>query len=67
MGEFYVIRLIALINNNIYWIFLKNSKYIYKRIIDNFVGLDTPNSKIMPYALNIVSNRNSKKTLVHTI
>ena len=64
MGEFYVIRLIALINNNIYWIFLKNSKYIYKRIIDNSVGLDTPN---MPYVRHIVYNMNSKKTLVHTI
>ena len=67
MGEFYVIRLLALINNNIYWIFLKNNEYTYKRIMNNFVGLDTPNSKIMPYVLNIVCNMNSKKTLVLTI
>jgi len=35
--------------------------------MNNFVGLDTPNSKIMPYALNIVYIMNSEKTLVHTI
>ena len=63
--NFYFIGLLALINNNIYWIFLKNSEY--KQIMNNFVGLDTPNSKIMPYALNIVYIMNSEKTLVHTI
>ena len=47
IGGFYV-RLLALINNNIYWIFLKNSKYMYKQIIYNFVGLDTSNSKLCP-------------------
>jgi len=35
--------------------------------MNNFVGLDTPNSKFMPYALNIAYNMNSEKTLVHTI
>jgi len=72
MGEFYVIRLLALINNNIYWIFLKNSKYIYKRIIDNSVGLDTPNSRF--YALRtthsvqheLEENSSSHNTNDHT-
>ena len=53
--------LLAVINNNIYWIFLKNSEYTYKRIMNNFVGLDTPNSKIMPYVLNIAYNMNSER------
>ena len=48
IGVFCVIRLLALINNTIYWIFLKNSKYIYKQIIYNFVGLNSPNSKLCP-------------------
>jgi len=29
--------------------------------MNNFVGLDTPNSKIMPYVLNIAYNMNSER------
>jgi len=35
-------------NNNIYWIFLKNSKYIYTQILYSFVGRDTLNAELGP-------------------
>ena len=35
-------------NNNIYWIFLKNSKYIYTQIIYGFVGRNTFNAELGP-------------------
>jgi len=64
--NFYFIALLALIMN-IYWIFLKNSEYTCKRIMNNSVGLDTPNSKY--YALRTKFNVQHElgKTLVHTI
>jgi len=48
MGVLCVIGLLALMNNNIYWIFLKNSKYIYTQILYSFVGRDTLNAELGP-------------------
>ena len=64
MGVLCVIGLLALMNNNVYWIFLKNSKYIYTQILYSFVGRDTFKATLCPTHYN---SNSKKKTLVRTI
>ena len=46
MGVLCVIGLLALMNNYIYWIFLKNRNCIYTQILYSFVGRDTLNAEL---------------------
>jgi len=47
LGVLCVIGLLALMNNDVYWIFLKNNKYIHTQKY-SFAGLGCPNSKLCP-------------------
>jgi len=59
IGVLCVIGLLALMNNNIYWIFLKNSKYLYTQILYSFVGRDTFKAALCPTHYNSKWKKNA--------
>ena len=66
LGVLCVIGLLALMNNDVYWIFLKNNKYIYTQKYTVLQGLAVQTQN---YALRTTHSNtiNSTKTLVRTI